>query len=86
MGLHCRSFLWGGDGITNNADGESGAFTSCVCEDDGWSDFNILGRPSCVPTKAHVIFGAVGVISSVAGICHTVYQLNRQVSLMCMHC
>lgn len=78
MVQHCQTFLWGNEGIAN-VDDVSGDFT-CDCGDEGWSDFNILGRPSCVPTKAHVIFGAVGLATSVAGMLHATHQLYRQVS------
>ena len=78
MVQHCQTFLWGGEGLAN-VDDEGGDFT-CECEDELWSDTNILGRPSCIPTKAHVIFGTVGLASSMVGICHAAYQLNRQVS------
>ena len=78
MAQYCQTFLWGGGGLAN-VDGVSGDFT-CECEDELWSDTNILGRPSCIPTKAHVIFGTVGIASSMVGICHAAYQLNRQVS------
>ena len=78
MVQHCQTFLWGGEGLAN-VDDVSGDFT-CECEGELWSDTNILGRPSCIPTKAHVIFGTVGVASSIVGICHAAYQLNRQVS------
>lgn len=50
-----------------------------MCEDDSWSDLNLLALPSCVPVKAHMIFGWVGVALSVATLCHAAYQLNRQV-------
>lgn len=57
----------------------------CVCEDDSWSDLNLLGRASCVPVKAHMIYGWVGLVLSVAALCHAAYQLHRQVTL-CSGC
>lgn len=78
MVQHCQTFLWGGEGVANYDDVNSSDFT-CDCEDGVWSDFNILGRPSCVPTKAHLVFGAIGLATSMAGMLHAAYQLNRQV-------
>eukprot|EP00752_Nemacystus_decipiens_P004321 g3946.t1 len=43
------------------------------------SDLNLLGRPSCVPVKAHMIYGWVGLVLSVAALCHATYQLHRQI-------
>ncbi|CAM9445144.1 unnamed protein product [Pylaiella littoralis] len=78
MDEKCDTFLWGGGGVAN-VDDVSGEFT-CVCTGEGWTNCNILGQPSCVPTKAHVIFGALGVASSIVGICHAVHQLTRQIN------
>lgn len=52
---------------------------SCICGDEGWCEFNILGQASCVPVTAHVVFGAVGLATSVTGLSHAAYQLHRQV-------
>ncbi|CAM9398021.1 unnamed protein product, partial [Pylaiella littoralis] len=49
------------------------------CDDDGWSDLNILGRASCVPVQAHLVFGGAGLVFSVIGLCHAAYHFNRQV-------
>ena len=76
----CRTFLWGGRG-SPRYDEEGRCF--CVCEDDRWSDLNLLARPSCVPVKAHVIYGWVGLVLSVAALCHAAYQLHRQVGDVC---
>ena len=73
----CRTFLWGGEGYpTYDGDG----ICSCVCKDDDWSNLNIFGRASCVPRKAHDVFGWVGLAFSMAALCHVVYQLNQQVN------
>lgn len=74
----CQTFIWGGEG-TPTHDEEVRCF--CVCEDDSWSDTNILGRASCVPALAHLIYGWVGLSLSTAALCHAAYQLDRQVSL-----
>ena len=76
----CQTFLWAGSG-TPAIDGTGSC--SCVCGHDGWYDFNILGRASCVPTTAHVTFGVIGLATSVAGLSHAVYQLYRQVGGRC---
>lgn len=84
----CRTFLWGGSGVPD-MDDEGGCW--CDCEDDSWSDLNVLGRPSCVPVKAHLAFGCVGLMLSVAALYHAVYHLRRQVSavhrceIACIH-
>ncbi|CAN0450077.1 unnamed protein product [Ectocarpus sp. 12 AP-2014] len=57
---------------------DDGTSCSCICEDDSWADHNILGSDSCVPIKAHVIFGSVGIILSVAVLCQALYQLHLQ--------
>jgi len=72
---HCQTFLWRGEGLAENVDGDF----LCECQ-LFWSSTNILGRPSCVPSKAHLIYGTVGLVSSTLGICHAAYQLKRQVS------
>lgn len=72
----CRTFLWGGTGVPSQ-DEEDTCF--CVCADDSWSDLNILGGASCVPVKAHHIFGSVGLAISVAALGHAAYHLHRQV-------
>ncbi len=71
----CQTFLWGGKGAPSYED----RACVCVCESDSWSDLNLLALPSCVPVKAHMTFGWVGVALSVATLCHAAYQLNRQV-------
>lgn len=73
----CKRFFVGGSGFPSTNDcGEC----SCDCGDEeGWAEYNILGRPSCVPTTAHLTFGAVGLLVSVVSLCHAVHQLNRQV-------
>ena len=50
------------------------------CDGEGWSDTNVLGRPSCVPVAAHLTFGSVGLCFSVAGLFHAAFHLHRQVS------
>lgn len=72
----CRTWLWGGKGDPTY-DGEGQC--ACVCDDERWSDHNLLGRASCVPVMAHVIFGWAGLALSLAGLCHASYHLNRQV-------
>ncbi|CAN0293311.1 unnamed protein product [Ectocarpus sp. 6 AP-2014] len=75
-GQDCQTFLWGGTGIsTVGADGAC----RCACEDETWSEYNILGLPSCVPSKAHVVFVAVGVLMMMTSLGHAAYQLYRQV-------
>lgn len=72
----CQTFLWGGAGIpTMDDDGDC----FCVCEDDEWSAYNIIGAPSCVPSRAHLIFGVVGLLATIFTLCHSAHQLNRQV-------
>lgn len=71
---NCRTFLWGGAGVP--ADG--GCF--CVCDNENWSGLNILGGASCVPVKAHRIFGWAGLAVSVISLGHAAYHLRRQVS------
>lgn len=51
----------------------------CICEDESWSDRNILGRASCVPAVAHETFGWVGLVFSVGVLCHAAHHLRRQV-------
>ena len=74
----CRTWLWGGEGDPTYDDGEGQC--SCVCNDERWSDHNLLGRASCVPVIAHAIFGWVGLVLSTAALCHVTYHLSRQVS------
>ncbi|CAM9670318.1 unnamed protein product [Ectocarpus fasciculatus] len=75
-GQDCRTFLWGGTGTsTVGADGGC----RCACGDETWSEHNMLGLPSCVPSKAHVVFGAVGVLMAMTSLCHSAYHLRRQV-------
>ncbi|CAM9266768.1 unnamed protein product [Ectocarpus sp. 6 AP-2014] len=57
---------------------DDGTTCSCICEDDSWADHNILGSDSCVPIKAHVIFGSVGIVLSVAVLFQALYQLHLQ--------
>lgn len=71
----CQTFLSGG--TVPMIDGTGSC--SCICGEKGWSEFNILGQASCVPIQAHVIFGALGLATSVASLSHAAYQLNRQV-------
>jgi len=59
-------------------DDEGGCW--CACGGDGWSDLNVLGRPSCVPGKAHLAFGCVGLILSASALSHAAYHFHRQVS------
>ncbi|CAN0110918.1 unnamed protein product [Pylaiella littoralis] len=72
----CRTFLWGGAGVPMH---DAAGRCSCLCEDDSWSDLNILGRASCVPVMTHRIFGWVGLVLSVAALSHAAYSLDRQV-------
>ncbi|CAB1113527.1 unnamed protein product [Ectocarpus sp. CCAP 1310/34] len=75
-GQDCQTSLWGGTGIsTVGADGGC----RCACGDETWSEYNILGLPSCVPSKAHAVFGAVGVFVTMTSLGHAAYQLYRQV-------
>jgi len=77
----CQTFLWGGTGTA--VSDEQGAGCSCICEDEGWSDRNILGIPSCVPSKAHLVFGVVGLLASMTSLLHTSHHLYRQVGIVC---
>ena len=52
----------------------------CSCDGEGWSDTNILGRPSCVPVAAHLTYGWVGLLLSVSCLFHAAYHLHRQVN------
>lgn len=75
----CRTFLWKGDGQpTHSADGRCW----CICEDETWSDRNILGRAACVPHVAHTTFGWAGLVLSVCVLCHAVHHLRRQVRVV----
>ncbi|CAM9676003.1 unnamed protein product [Ectocarpus sp. 4 AP-2014] len=75
-GQDCQTFLWGGTGIsTVGADGGC----RCACGGETWTEYSILGLPSCVPSKAHVVFGAVGVLMTMTSLGHAAYQLYRQV-------
>lgn len=76
----CRTFLWGGTGYPVERFSPD-ATCSCTCDSDTWVDHNILGESSCVPTKAHVVFGWVGLTLAMLGLTHAIYQLQRQVSL-----
>lgn len=78
----CRTFFWRGAGYAAH---DAGGNCFCVCEDDGWSDINILGRASCVPVIAHQVFGWLGLILSTAALFHVVYHLLRQVSQSTRH-
>ena len=40
---------------------------------------DILAGASCVPVKAHQIFGGIGMAVSVVALGHAAYQLRRQV-------
>lgn len=74
--LSCRTFVWGGNGVlTRDDDGQD----ACICNNEQWSDRNILGLASCVPPKVHVIFGWIGSVISAAALCHAAYHLRRQV-------
>lgn len=71
----CRTSLWGGTGIPDyNDNGDC----RCGCEVE-WSTYNILGVPSCVPSKAHAVFGAVGLLIAMVILFQSAHQLNRQV-------
>ena len=75
----CRTWLWGGTGhpdLGYNGEGRC----SCICDNERWSNHNILGRPSCVPVVAHMILGWGGLVLSMVALCHGAYQLKRQVS------
>ena len=71
----CQTFLWGGEGVPTHNGGQC----SCVCQNSSWSNLNLLGRPSCVPVKAHQIFGWAGLAASVVSLAHVIYHLRRQV-------
>lgn len=73
----CRTFLWRGKGIPSHDEGD---LCSCTCEDDSWSDQNILGQASCVPVSAHLIYGGVGLVASMTALFHALYHLRRMVS------
>ena len=72
----CRTLLWGGAGQPMY---DEAGMCWCSCDGEGWSDTNILGRPSCVPMAAHLTFGWVGLIFSVAGLVHATFHLRQQV-------
>ena len=74
----CRTLLWEGTGMPEY---DSDGSCSCDCDDDRWSDHNALGHPSCVPVKAHLVFGWIGLVLSVAALFHAVYHLRRQVNV-----
>ncbi|CAM9537409.1 unnamed protein product, partial [Ectocarpus fasciculatus] len=38
----------------------------------------MLGRASCVPKKAHLVFGWVGLVVSVVVLCHAAHHIRRQ--------
>lgn len=59
------TFIWGGAGIPT-IDEVDGDFCSCACGSEGWLNHNILGGTSCVPTRAHTCFGAIGIAVSVS--------------------
>lgn len=73
----CRTFLWGGTGEPVY---DSDELCRCSCDGDRWSGANILGRPSCVPVAAHLTLGWLGLVFSVAGLCHGALHLHRQVN------
>lgn len=73
----CRTFLWGG---TGNPSRDPDGTCFCICDDDGWSAVDILGRASCVPVKTHQVFGWVGLALAAAALSHAAYHLTRQVS------
>lgn len=72
----CRTFIWGGMGVPTH-DGDGGCI--CACENDSWSNRNVLGLASCVPVKAHLLFGWFGLVISVATLSHAAYHFRRQV-------
>lgn len=72
----CRTLIWGGTGQPAYG---AGGQCSCICEDDSWSDRNILGRASCVPDVVHKVFGWAGLGISVGVLCHAAYHLRRRV-------
>ncbi|CAM9667119.1 unnamed protein product [Ectocarpus fasciculatus] len=71
----CSTFVWRGPGFPEL---DSDGTCSCVCDNDTWSERNILGQPSCVPVVVHLVFGGVGLALSVAVLCHAAYHLHRQ--------
>ncbi|CAM9155797.1 unnamed protein product [Ectocarpus sp. 13 AM-2016] len=71
----CSTFIWRGPGYPEH---DTGGLCSCVCEDGTWSNWNILGRASCVPVVVHTIFGGAGLTVSVAVLFHAIYHLHRQ--------
>lgn len=71
----CRAFIWGGTGVQEL----SHEHCSCVCDDGSWSDLNILDSASCVPRKAHLVFGWFGLVLSTTCFCHAAYHRHRQV-------
>jgi len=73
----CQTFVWGGTGVPMH---DEGGLCSCVCEDNSWSDHDILGSASCVPVKAHLLYGCVGLATSLTALCHAMYHLRRLVS------
>lgn len=75
----CQTFMWGGKGSPIHDD-EGECFCACGENNDSWSDKNILSRASCVPAKAHLLYGLVGLALSTAALCHAAYHLRRQVS------
>ena len=75
----CRTFIWGGTGVQELSDEHC---SSCVCDDGSWSDINILGNASCVPRKAHLAFGWIGLALSTTCFCHAAYHRHRQVLLV----
>ena len=80
----CQAFLWGGIGVSTI---DECGDCLCICGDDGWSTFNIIGAPSCVPSRAHIIFGVVGLLTTIASLYHSAHQLNRQVCVcVCVVC
>ena len=72
----CRTFLWGGTGEPIY---DADRLCWCSCDSDKWSDANILGHPSCVPMAAHLTYGWIGLVVSVAALLHAAFHLRRQV-------
>ena len=72
----CRTFLWGGTGEPIY---DADRLCWCSCDSDKWSDVNILGHPSCVPMAAHLTYGWIGLVVSVAALLHAAFHLRRQV-------
>lgn len=52
---------------------------SCLCDNNSWSNLNLLGRASCVPVNAHQAFCGVAFAVSMASLLHVIYHLRRQV-------